>query len=272
MISAELQPDQQPAMWDDHVCVYETVFEPFTMGFADRAASTLHLRPHDRVLDVAAGSGGAALALAARGYPVTAIDASVKMVERMRARAAARDVAVDVQLMDGQALTFPAASFDGALSVFGVILFPAAERGLCEMRRVVRPGGRVAVVTWTEPQSYELAAELGRAIQSVWADRPLPPLPAQLRYREEADFRKLFRDAGFPDVTIETVRSVLKAPSARWLADRIAFAPGMAALVGGLGERRAAALDVFVKNLETQWGEGEVVLAGVGFIGTAIVP
>jgi ubiquinone/menaquinone biosynthesis C-methylase UbiE len=271
MISAELQPDQRPDLWDDHVCVYETVFEPFTMGFAERAAATLHLRPHDRVLDVGAGSGGTAIALAARGYAVTAIDASAKMVERMRARAAERGVAVDVQLMDGQALTFSSASFDAALSVLGVILFPLPDRGLSEMRRVVRPGGRVAVVTWTEPQSYELAAQLGRALQTVWPDRPSRPLPAQLRYRHETEFRTLFRDAGFADVTIETARSELKAPSARWLADRIAFAPGMAAAVSGLGERRAAVIEEFVRALEVRWGQGEIALGGVAFIGTATV-
>jgi SAM-dependent methyltransferase len=272
MITTALQPDQRPDMWDDHVCVYETVFEPFTMGFAARAVARLDLKPRDLVLDVGAGSGGAAIALAERGFGVTAIDASAKMVDRMRARAAARGVALDVQLMDGQALTLPSAVFDAALSVFGVILFPSAERGLSEMRRVVRPGGRVAVVTWTEPENYELAATLSRAIQSVWPDRPPPPLPAQLRYREEAEFRRLFCDAGLPNVTIEMARSELKAPSARWLADRIAFAPGMAALVAGLGERRAAALEAFVQKLETQWGRREVVLGGVAFIGIATVP
>jgi ubiquinone/menaquinone biosynthesis C-methylase UbiE len=271
MISADLQPDQRPDLWDDHVSVYETVFEPFTTAFAARAIARLQLERGDHVLDVGAGSGGAAIALAERGFPVTAIDASTRMVERIRTRAAARGLAVDVHLMDGQALAFPSASFDAALSVFGVSLFPSAERGLSELRRVVRPGGRVAVVTWTEPERYELAAELGRAIQSVWPDRPAPPLPAQLRYREESDFRRLFRKAGFPEVTIETVRSELTAPSARWLADRIAFAPGMAALLGGLGERRAAALEVFVRALERQWGQGPVALGGRAFLGTAVV-
>jgi SAM-dependent methyltransferase len=272
MISAELQPDQRPGLWDDHVSVYETVFEPFTMGFAARAITRLNLRPHDHVLDVGAGSGGAAIALAERYFRVTAIDASAKMVDRMRARAAARSVTLDAQTMDGQALTFPSAMFDAALSVFGVILFPSAEGGLSEMRRVVRPGGRVAVVTWTDPQSYELAAALSRAIQSVWPDRPPPPLPAQLRYREETEFRRLFRVAGFPDATIETARSELTAPSAGWLAERIAFAPGMAALVGSLGEHRGPILEAFVRDLETQWGASQVALGGVAFVGTATVP
>ena len=82
--------------------------------------------------------------------------------------------------------------------------FRIAERGLAEMRRVVRPGGRVSVVTWTQPQNYELAAELRAAIQSVWPEQPPAPLPAQLRYREESDFRALFKAAGLGEPVITT--------------------------------------------------------------------
>ncbi|HZA02265.1 MAG TPA: hypothetical protein VE665_08290 [Hyphomicrobiaceae bacterium] len=64
MISADLQPDQRPDLWDDHVCVYETVFEPITAEFASQAIARLQLHSHDRVLDVGAGSGGATIALA----------------------------------------------------------------------------------------------------------------------------------------------------------------------------------------------------------------
>ena len=123
------------------------------------------------------------------------------------------------------------------LSVLGIILFPDAERGLAEMRRVVRPGGRVSVVTWTQPQNYELAAELRAAILSVWPDQPQAPLPAQLRYREETDFKALFQAAGLGDPVIAIATAHLEAPSARWLSERIGFAPGMAAMMAGLGHR-----------------------------------
>ena len=65
--------------------------------------------------------------------------------------------------------------------------------------------------------------------------------------------------------------STRPAPSARWLADRIAFAPGMAAVVVGLGERRTSALDAFVRALEARWGQGQVLLGGTAFIGTVFV-
>lgn len=272
MLPTTPQPDQQPAKWDDHVCVYEEVFEPFTDQFAEAAIATLGLAAGQSVLDVGAGCGGAAIAMAEQGLRVTAIDAAPRMVERISARAAERGLPIDARAMDGQALQFAAATFDAALSVLGIILFPDAERGLAEVRRVVRSEGRVAVVTWTQPQSYELAAELRAAIQAVCPEQPPAPLPAQLRYREEGDFRALFRAVGLGEPRIETLTGRLQAPSARWLSERIAFAPGMAAMMAGLGERAPAVMEGLVESLEARHGSGPVALSGVIFVGTATVP
>jgi ubiquinone/menaquinone biosynthesis C-methylase UbiE len=269
MLRTAPQPDQDPKRWDDHVFVYEDVFEPFTLQFAQAAIAGLGLTAGQAVLDVGAGCGGAALAMAHQGLRVTAVDASAGMVERLRARAAERGLSIDARVMDGQALHFADASFDAALSVLGIILFPDAGRGLAEMRRVVRPGGRVSVVTWTEPQNYELAIELRAAIQAVWPEQPPSPLPAQLRYREEADFRALFKAAGFDDPVIVTSTARLEVPSARWLSERISFAPGMAATMAGLGSRAPAVVERLTAGLEARHGQGPIGLSGVTFIGTA---
>jgi hypothetical protein len=124
-------------------------------------------------------------------------------------------------------------------------------------------------VTWTQPQSYELAAELRAAIQSVWPDQPTAPLPAQLRYREERDFRALFEAAGLRAPEVATVTARLEAPSARWLAQRIGFAPGMAAMIAGLGQRGPAVIQRFVDSLEARLGKGPISLGGVAFVGSA---
>ncbi len=214
-MTAELQPDQSPAQWDDHVCVYEDVFEPLSLALAAPLLQRLGNGGARRVLDVACGPGGAALELAQAGCLVTAVDASPAMVARTRERAMLAGLQVDARVMDAAGLSFADAVFDAAITVFGVVLVPDAVSALGEMRRVVRAGGSIALVTWTEPQNYELATMLSAAIDAVWPDRPRSGLPAQLRYREQADFVRLFIDAGLPAPEIERVEAALTAPDAR---------------------------------------------------------
>ena len=213
----ELQPDQRPENWNDYVAAYEAVFEPFSLQFAKAAIEQLQVLAGQSVLDVAAGSGGAALMLARLGCAVTAVDASAAMCARIKARAEAEALPVKAVVMDAQALDCADATFDAALSVFGIVLLSDAVKGLADMRRVVKPGGRLAVVTWTEPQAYELAVELRLAIAAIRPDLasvPLAPqsLPAQLRFRERADFSALFHDAGCPVAGIDVQSACLQAP------------------------------------------------------------
>jgi SAM-dependent methyltransferase len=269
-ITGDPEPDQQPHRWDDHVIFYEDVFEPLTQSFALAAIEALSLEPRSRVLDSGAGTGGAALELARRGHGVTAIDASMAMVRRATARASAAALRVEVLAMDGQNLSFPDGSFDAALSVLGVILFPDAVRGLSELRRAVKPGGRIALVTWTAPDAYELIGELRAAAVSVLGSLPSRPLPAQLRFKEKENFQALFAAAGLPAPEIAEVAGELVAPSPAWLAERLAFAPGMAALLEGFGAARAGVITAFRKRLEAR-GLGPVALLARAYVGTVTV-
>lgn len=271
-LATPLQPDQRPTLWSDHVAVYEAVFEPLTNAFARRALDRLNLAPGASLLDVAAGSGGAALMAASHNIDVLAIDASPGMVSRIRERAAATAAGprLRAMVMDGQALSLPDASFDAAISTFGVILFPDAPAGMREMARVLRPGGRVAIVAWTEPQRYEAATRLIDAIAAVRGPQPLPAtMPAQLRFREEAEFRTLLRAGNLKVEEIVRVEERMRAPSARWLAQHLDFAPGMAAWLSSLGDDRERVLDAFVAALERDQGTGEIALLAVVFVGIA---
>ena len=251
--------------------VYEEVFEPFASTFADAAIQCLGNVSGARVIDVAAGAGGAALGLARRGASVVAVDAAPKMVARCQERARAAGRRVEAHVMDGNHLGFPNASFDAGLSIFGVILFPDAEAGLRELARVVRPGGRVALATWTEPQSYELATGLRASAQEVLGALPPGDLPAQLRFTDPRQFKALLHAGGLRSVEIRSVRSDLRAPSAAWLVERLAFAPGMAALLAGFGEARETVLAHYRDSLEIRFARKEIVLQGIAAVGVGTV-
>jgi ubiquinone/menaquinone biosynthesis C-methylase UbiE len=270
-IKSNLEPDQQPHRWDDHVGLYQDVFEPLTQRWSIAAIEALAAEPRSHVLDSAAGTGGAALELARRGHRVTAIDASLAMVTRTRERAYASGVTIEALTMDGQALAFPDATFDAAVSVLGVILFPDAVRGLSELRRVVRRGGRIALITWTAPEAYELIGEIRAAALSVLGSLPSRPLPAQLRFKDKEEFQALFAAADLPAVDISEVVAELVAPSPSWLAERLAFAPGMAALLEGFGGAKAEVIEEFRKRLQTLRGAGPVSLSARAFLGSARV-
>ena len=97
-------------------------------------------------------------------------------------------------------------------------------------------------------------------------------MPAQLRFRDETTFRSLLATPGLIVDEIIRLDEQWRLPSARWIAERVAFAPGMAAMVGGLGGDRAAVLDAFVAGLERDQGQGEVVLTAVAHVGVATKP
>ena len=251
--------------------VYEEVFEPFALTFANAAIKALGHISGARVIDVAAGAGGAALRLAHEGASVVAVDAAAKMAARCQERARAEGLRIETLAMDGNHLAFPSASFDAGLSIFGVILFPDAEAGLRELARVVRPGGRVALATWTEPQSYELATGLRASAQEVMGALPTGNLQAQLRFTDPLQFEALFHAAGLSSVDIRSVRSNLRAPSAAWLVERLAFAPGMAAMLASFGEARETVLAHFRDSLEVRFAKKEIELQGMAAIGVGTV-
>ncbi|NQW53114.1 MAG: class I SAM-dependent methyltransferase [Rhodospirillales bacterium] len=269
-VLATLQPDQDVARWDQHAAAYEAVFESLTDSFAAQAMDLLGPLGGARLLDLAAGAGGAALQAAARGAHVTAFDASAAMVMRLRERSAG--LAIEAQQVDARlALPRPDAAFDAALSCFGVVILPDPIPALRELHRVLRPGGRLAVVTWTEPGRYELAARLRAAVERVRGAPPPPgPVPAQLRYTDPNALAELLRAGGFEDASITRVEAKLRAASARVLASALDFAPGMTALLAGLGGDQGAVEAIFAEALEADQGTGPVALGAVAQIGVAI--
>ncbi len=117
----------------------------------------------ERVLDVAAGNGNATLAAARRFAHVTSTDYVGSLLDKGRERAKAEALPVTFQVADAEALPFADASFDAALSTFGVMFAPDHATAAREMWRVVKPGGRIGLANWT-PDSF-----IGRLFKVIGA-------------------------------------------------------------------------------------------------------
>jgi SAM-dependent methyltransferase len=116
---------------------------------AERLCDAADLHAGSRVLDVATGSGNAAIAAARLGCTAVGVDYVPSLLERGRLRAAAEGLSVELLDGDAEALPFPDASFDAVTSVFGSMFAPDHERAAAELLRVCRPGGTIALASWT---------------------------------------------------------------------------------------------------------------------------
>jgi SAM-dependent methyltransferase len=169
--------------------------------------------PGTRVLDIATGTGlSAEAALAAVGPTghVTAADISRAMVAKARQRLGdAPNVTLSVE--DGQALSFPDESFDAVLCNLGLMFFPDPVQGLAEFRRVLRPGGRVAVsVNTVVERSYnhQINVMIARHVPSL-----AESVARTFALAEASTLRSLFDAAGFGDFATNTVRHAFVLPS-----------------------------------------------------------
>lgn len=172
--SGTLPESQVRAMFDRVARVYDVLNSVMTAGlhhrWRERAADVAEAGPGDRILDVATGTGDLAIELRRRvgdSGEVVGVDFSESML------AIAREKAPEIRFEQGNALELPYADgeFDATTVGFGVRNFADLDRGLAELRRVVRPGGRVVVLEFTIPQRPPLSTFFG-----IWFDRIVPLL------------------------------------------------------------------------------------------------
>jgi demethylmenaquinone methyltransferase / 2-methoxy-6-polyprenyl-1,4-benzoquinol methylase len=164
-----LPPEGVQRMFDRIAPVYDAMNRVMTAGLDRRwRAITLDatVRSGDRVLDACCGTGDLAIGAAQRGAQAIGLDFSPKMLERARRKAPA----VDWVQGDALALPFDDASFDAATVGFGVRNVADLETGLRELRRVLRPGGRLGILEITTPRGA-LAP-----FYRLWFDRVVPLL------------------------------------------------------------------------------------------------
>ncbi|MBO4206322.1 class I SAM-dependent methyltransferase [Micromonospora echinofusca] len=129
--------------------------------------------PGDRVLDVAAGSGNAAIPAALAGASVIASDLTPELLAAGRTLAARRGAELEWQQADAEALPYADGEFDHVLSCLGVMFAPRHQVSADELVRVCRPGGTIGLISWT-PEGF-----LGQMLRTMKAYLPPPPPGAQ---------------------------------------------------------------------------------------------
>jgi len=205
-------PAQVRGMFDRIAGVYDVMNTAMTAGmhhrWRERAADMAELQPGGSALDVCCGTGDLALELARRVGPegtVVGCDFAERMLDAARAKAAWRGVAgVRFEWADALELPYGDGSFDAATAGFGARNLADLDRGLSELRRVVRPGGRLVILEITQPNRPPLSAFF-----SLWFDRIVPLLGTLASDRSAYTY--------LPE-------SVKRFPSPRGLAERMAAA------------------------------------------------
>lgn len=156
---------------------------------AEQLCDTADLHAGWRVLDVATGSGNAAIAAARLGCGVVGVDYVPALLERGHERAAAEGLDVEFVEGDAESLPFPDDAFDAVTSVFGSMFAPDHPRAAAELLRVCRPGGQIALASWT-PDGF-----IGELFRTVSAHVPPPSgVPSPMLWGTESHLRELFGD------------------------------------------------------------------------------
>ena len=178
----------------------------------------LGLQPGQTVLELAAGPGDTGL-LAAElitpGGKLISSDASEAMLEIARRRASELGVTnVEFKQLELEWIDLPTADVDGVLCRFGLMLIVDPAAALREIRRVLRPGGRVAVVVWARSEDNPWATIPTRALTELgFGSRPDPGAPGMFALSDPQALSDLLGDAGFVEVQVATIPSPRLAPS-----------------------------------------------------------
>jgi SAM-dependent methyltransferase len=196
------------ASWDTIAPGYDRTNTPTQIWLGNEGLRRVGLRSGMRFLDVAAGSGALSIPAARLGAQVLATDQSGVMLELLEKRARTEGLVIETRVMDGHALQLDDNSFDIAGSQFGVMLFPDMPKGIREMARVVKPGGRVLMSVYGDPHRIEFFGFFVSAIQSVRPDftgPPMDPLPLPFQLQDPDRLREELSAAELSDIKVETI-------------------------------------------------------------------
>jgi ubiquinone/menaquinone biosynthesis C-methylase UbiE len=199
--------------------VYERLFVPAEFReWARHLATAAQLRPGERVLDVACGTGVVAREVLDRVGPtgeVSGLDADPGMVT------VASRLAPQVQYRQGvaESLPFSDSSFDAVLCQFGLMFFSDRVAALKEMVRVLRPGGRIAVAVWDTLENTPAYDGIVKLLRRVAGERAAAALTAPFALGDKSDVARLFESAGIAEAKIATAVGRSRFPAIRTMVE-----------------------------------------------------
>ena len=160
------------------------------------------LRPGERALDIGCGCGDTTLEAARLSGSATGVDISTPMVARAQARAKAEGLDAGFAVADATDFPFPPGGADVLISRFGVMFFAEPERAFANLRKAVKPGGRIAFVCWQPLKMQEWMLVPLRAALKHCPKLPDPDAdePGPFAFADEAKVRRILEGAGFSHV------------------------------------------------------------------------
>jgi ubiquinone/menaquinone biosynthesis C-methylase UbiE len=216
------EQEQTRGAWDRIATGYDDFVTPTKMWVGNEGLRCAGLSPGMRFLDVAAGSGALSIPAGRLGARVLSTDVSPVMLERLKARARKEGLDVETRVMDGQALELEDNTFDVAGSQFGVMLFPDMPRGISELARVTKPGGRVLMIVFGTAQKVEFFGFFIRAIQAAvpgFTGPPMDPPPLPFQLQDPQRLRQEMARVGLQDIRVESITEKLEYQSGQQLWD-----------------------------------------------------
>ena len=201
--------------WNDWGSCLRDWLGPVTEIMLDMA----EIGPGKRLLDVAAGAGDQTLLAAERVGPtgyVLATDISSNILEFAQANARQAGFGnIETKVLDGENLDVTPASFDAVISRVGLIYFPDQQKALAEMKRALKPGGRVAAIVYSTPENNRFfSVPVGVIRRRANLPPPLPGQPGPFSLGGAGVLESVLREAGFQNVEAKTVKAPLHMKSA----------------------------------------------------------
>jgi ubiquinone/menaquinone biosynthesis C-methylase UbiE len=233
--------------------------------FGRRLVDLAGVQPGARVLDIASGRGAVLFPMAERVTPageVVGIDLADAMALATSAEAERRGLGARVAVMDAEELSFPDESFDCVTCGFGIMFFPDQDRGLGQMRRVLKPSGRLALSTWQKAQGEDLRGVLNdlgmiaMAPQAGWITDP-PVLDALLKKNGFAN----------TSVSVDSMEFRYADVGEIW---QESFGTGMRRALGNLdAAQKERALTALAERIEPRRRDGGIYITATALLAVA---